>query len=427
MGEKYFGVDFAHIERVTAIAEPPLGRTQFYAVILQADREFDFGRFAPELTRHTVPGQIYDRPCLVSKHPTLPCWMIVKQKVLIGASRATLEKLLDQRREKNQGVPAKLVANHPPSDDLYVGVDVAALREWLKFGLMRARLEAPEDTRRFFHIPYLVQSAELTFNLGTARRSSLMAHAATKSDADQLELLLDEAIQLAKTRMRSSWGAQFDKLLGSEDPIKRATAAYGDRMSNTFAGLVRPARQDNSFVVTDKARLSNAAKFAVWVDVIVSAIEAAWGGAARPQRAEYSISFRSSGLVRSACHLTKSSTARRCSCDRTNAASASRLCQGLHCAPSLLLRLTVGTREVTSFGPGTFNPWVERSNYSVLKTRAAFGVDPVRSDCPTQICEGRFRLSFASRIATPYRTFEPICCHRCRNLGPLQSHCSRAN
>ena len=287
-GEKYLGMGLKHITRATAVGEPPLGTTPYYAVILQADQAFDFDDLAPELIQHTQPGKIAGRDCLVSQHPMLPCLMILKQKTLVVGSQGMLEKLFDGNREKAGGVLAKLVARQPSGDDLYVAVDLMALRPLIQLGLMQAQGEAPPEMQPLFQAPSLLESVELTLNLDSAQPSKLAVHTASAAEATQLEKLIQAGIQAAQAQMKGEMETQLAALRASDDPIQRAFAAYADRMSNVYTGMFQPKRDGNSFVLfetsaTESAQLTTVAVIGVLVALLLPAVGSAREAARRNQ------------------------------------------------------------------------------------------------------------------------------------------------
>ena len=287
-GEKYLGMGLKHITRATAVGEPPLGTTLYYAVILQADQAFDFEKLAPELIQHTQPGKIAGRDCLVSQHPMLPCLMILKQKTLVVGSQGMLEKLFDGNREKADGVLAKLVARQPSGDDLYVAVDLVALRPLIQLGLMQAQGKAPPEMQPFFQAPGLLESVELTLNLNSAQPSKLVAHTAGAAEATQLQELIQAGIQAAQAQMKGEMETQLAQLRASDDPIQRAYAAYADRLSNVYTGFFQPKRDGNSFVLfetsaTESAQLTTVAVIGVLVALLLPAVQQAREAARRAQ------------------------------------------------------------------------------------------------------------------------------------------------
>ena len=91
--------------------------------------------------------------------------MVLKEKTLVAASQGMLKKLMKSDRPKAEGVLADLVASHSPGDDLYLAVDLKALRPLIQLGMMGASQEVPPEFKKFLDIPTLLESAEFTLHL----------------------------------------------------------------------------------------------------------------------------------------------------------------------------------------------------------------------------------------------------------------------
>ena len=287
-GVKYIGMDPANIVRAIVVGEPLMGPTPYYAVVLQANQSWDLNRLSPELRSHTRGGKIAGRDCLVSLNPALPCFMVLKEKTLIAASQGMMEKLMNRDRPSAEGVLADLVAARQAGDDLYAAVDLKALQPLIELGLMQARQETPPEFQKFLEIPSLLESVELAVNLTGERPSSLVASAADSADAEKLEQLIVEGVQLARANMQAGMAAQLEQLRSSDDPVERAMAAYADRMSGNYGNAFAPKRDGERFVVFDTAgadgsQLASVAIIGVLVALLLPAVQAAREAARRTQ------------------------------------------------------------------------------------------------------------------------------------------------
>ncbi|WP_425398800.1 DUF1559 domain-containing protein [Aeoliella sp.] len=280
-GEKYLGLDIAHITRAVAVIEPPLGMNMYYAVYLEADEPWDLDQLSPELKAHTEPGEIAGRACLVSREPSAPCFMVLKQTTLVAASQGMLEKLLAADRQPADSVLAELVEKHSADDDLYVAVDLEALRPFINMGLMQASQDAPPEARNFLNIPLLLQSAELTATLDGSIPSRLAFHTSNDSDAAQVEGMLEEAVDLAKANMRG----ELARLQTSDDPVERAMAAYSERVMGVYMDMFVPKREGTTFVLFDtsegNAQMGAVAVTGILVALLLPAVTAAREAARR--------------------------------------------------------------------------------------------------------------------------------------------------
>lgn len=284
-GEKYLGLDLAHVTRVVAVVEPPLGTNIYYALYLEADQSWDLKQLSPELTADTEPGEIGGKPCLVSKVASAPCFMVLRETTLVAASKGMLDKLTAADREPADSVLAELVDQHTAADDLYVAVDMEALRPLINLGLMQASQEAPPQARKFLNIPLLIQSGELTLTLDGSMPSRLAFHTSNDLDAEQVEGLLDEAVEFARNNMRAEMEPQMARLRESDDPVERSLAAYGDRVMGVYLDMFVPKREGNTFVLLDTtgggSQMGSVAVIGVLVALLLPAVQAAREAARR--------------------------------------------------------------------------------------------------------------------------------------------------
>lgn len=285
-GEKYLGMDPAHIERAVAVVEPPLGTKLFYALFLEADQPWDLEKLSPDLTAHTTPGEILGKPCLVSSDPSAPCLMVLNETMLVAATQGMLEKLMGPDRGKAESLLVDLAINHPANDDLYVAVDMEGLRPLISIGLFQAAQQAPPEMHKFLEIPSLLQSAELSATLDGTVPSRLVFHTANEADATKLEGLLEDGVQLARAKIRQDMEAQMSQMRQSGDPVEQAMAAYSDRMMDSYLNLFVPKRDGNSFVLFDSStgggnQFASAGVIGVLVALLLPAIQAAREAARR--------------------------------------------------------------------------------------------------------------------------------------------------
>lgn len=285
-GEKYLSMDIAHVVRAVAVVEPPLGTQVNYAVFLQADQAWNLQALSQELTGHTQPGEIMNRQCLVSAHPAMPCYMVLNEKMLIAGSQGMLEKLMGKGRGKADSVLSRLATNHSGGDDLYVAVDMEGLRPLISLGLMQAASQSPPEIQRFFEIPTLLQSAELTATLDGSQPSRLAVHAASESEASQIESMMGDAVELMKTQMRSEMDSNMAAMRTSADPVEQSVAVYMDRLMDGYMDLFVPEREGNSFVLFDTSetggkQVGAVAVIGILVALLLPAVQAAREAARR--------------------------------------------------------------------------------------------------------------------------------------------------
>lgn len=286
VGEKYLGIDLAHLSKVTVAVEPPLGTNLFYAVFLEADQPWKLAQLSPELTQHTQAGDIRGRACLLSQEPMAPSFMQLKDNLILIGSQGMLEKLAGGKSQPSDSVIASLVAAQPSTDDLYVAIDLEGLRPLISLGLMQSAQQLPAEYQRFLQIPNLLESAELKLNVNATRPSSLYVHCGSESNAGQVEGLLQDAVELAKSQMGSEMDAQLSAMRTSDDPVQQATAAYADRALGVYLNMFVPQRRGSSFVLLDTGgggdgQMASVAVVGVLVALLLPAVQAARAAARR--------------------------------------------------------------------------------------------------------------------------------------------------
>jgi hypothetical protein len=285
-GEKYLGMDPANIERAVLVVEPPLGANLFYAMFVEADKAWDLTKFDNELTAHTTPGDILGKPCLISDEPSAPCIMVLNEKMLVVASDGMLKKLMGPDRGKADSILVDLATKRGTQDDLYVAVDMVGLRPLISLGMLQAAQQAPPETHKYFDIPSLLESAELSVTLDGSVPSRLLFHAANESDAAKVETLLDEGVELARTQMRADMEAQLSQMRASDNPVEQAMAAYSDRMMDGYLKMFVPKRDGNTFVLFDTSagggsQIASVGVIGVLVALLLPAVQAAREAARR--------------------------------------------------------------------------------------------------------------------------------------------------
>lgn len=285
-GEKYLGMDPANIERAVLVVEPPLGANLFYAMFVEADKAWDLKKFDAELTAHTAPGEVLGKPCLISQVPSAPCIMVLNEKMLVVASEGMLKKLMGPDRGKAESVLVDLAVKRGTQDDLYVAVDMVGLRPLISFGMLQAAQQAPPETHKFFDIPSLLESGELSLTLDGTVPSRVSFHAANESDAAKVETLLDEGVELARTQIRQDMEAQLSQMRASGNPVEQAMAAYTDRVMNGYLNLFVPKREGNTFVLFDTSKaggnqIASVGVIGVLVALLLPAVQAAREAARR--------------------------------------------------------------------------------------------------------------------------------------------------
>lgn len=286
--QKYLGVPATSIKSVVVVGEPLLGTTPFYAAFLESDSAWDLSKLHSEVVQHTTQGEVAGRACLISDNPMAPSFMVLKNNTLLAASPGMMEKLLQREKVSPDSVLLDLISRRDSGDDFYAAVDLQTLRPLINMGLMQPRQQTPREFDKFYDIPMYLQSAELALNLDGLRASQLVVHTATDSDADALEQLLSDGVDLFRAKMREGMDQQMAQLRVSTDPVERATAAYMERLSGEYTAMFVPKRNGTSFGIFDTQgssgqQMGSVAIIGIMVALLLPAVQAAREAARRNQ------------------------------------------------------------------------------------------------------------------------------------------------
>jgi hypothetical protein len=209
-------------------------------------------------------------------------------KTLVLAPDTTLRQLVETKAQPKSGPVIDRVHAAPAGSDLYVAVDVAALRPLMALGLMQAAQQLPPGTppevQQFFEAPNLISAAELTFNLSASDPMSLVVHANDDASAERLEQLVDTGMKLYQSQLKTQMAAQA----ASDDPMAQAMARYMERMSIQWADAFRPQREGAqlTFFKSEggdpaKQQLTQVAVIGILIALLLPAIQAAREAARR--------------------------------------------------------------------------------------------------------------------------------------------------
>ncbi len=289
-GLKNLGFDPADIEQAVAFAQMPSGESPQvdYGVAIKFLKPFKGAAIPAHLRAHAAPGDLAGRKYLQSRQPMLPSLYAPDAKTLVAAPDTTLRQLVESKDQPKSGSVIDRVHAAPPGSDLYVAVDVAALRPLMAVGLMQAAQQLPPGTppevQQFFEAPNLISAAELTFNVSASGPMSLVVHANDDASAERLEQLVDAGMQLYQSQLKAQMAAQAT----GDDPIAQAMARYMERMSVQWADSFRPQREGAklTFFKTEgddpaKQQLTQVAVIGILVALLLPAIQAAREAARR--------------------------------------------------------------------------------------------------------------------------------------------------
>ncbi len=278
-GQKELGIDPMTIEQFVVFAQTP---AQFagppgYGAAIRFSQPYQREGLLPMLLENSELTTLNNRPLYRAQAPFQPSVLLYDDTTLVIAPELVLPAMLAER------------ANRPPLADLlraakgqYHVSAVAHLdpvREMLNAAL-GAIPPPPPQFEKFLEIPQLVSKLELHVNYGGAIGSRLAAHSHNAAAARKLEALLIEGISIGKDMLLAAVAAEQQ----GDDPIELAMLRYMERLTNHFAEMLKPKREDDKVAITIKSD-STVATTGVLVALLLPAVQSAREAARRMQSA----------------------------------------------------------------------------------------------------------------------------------------------
>lgn len=296
--QKYAGLSAKSIERVTVVAEPPMGVQPYYAVAVDLAEPLSFDTLHPEvlefLAEFTTRTELEGRVCYQSKQPMAPSLYMPDDHTVWAAPTWMLNKLL--RQHAGGEVPSgplvkKMTSGEGNQNDLHAAVMLEPLRPFIQLGMMQARTEAEPRFHKYLDAVGLLKGVVLSVDLSGQRDTLLNVQANNADDAQQLEGLLDEFIEMIRADTFDDPLSPYAQLRASDDPVQQALADYMLRYHTEQINQFRPTRSgDTSFDIlrtkinsTGVEPLFMVATVGVLVALLLPAVQAAREAARRNQ------------------------------------------------------------------------------------------------------------------------------------------------
>jgi len=250
--EDFLGLPLDSIERVTVQADPPVGVTPQYAVVIDSTATVSFDRFRKEITEALTAGEIAGKPALLGPEdePLVPCVCLLDEQTLAIGPRWYLKRLARGVDGSGSELAAAMQPSAGEKQHLHAAVMLGPLRPLIEVGLMAARKNPDVQPEAYKYLDglLLLDRAVLTADFSGERESSLVVYADDREAGDRLESLLQEGVAYFSEQMERD-GA-LAELRQHEEPVVRAWAAYCDRMAAQQADSVAALREgDDAFVL----------------------------------------------------------------------------------------------------------------------------------------------------------------------------------
>lgn len=238
-GLKFLGFDPADVDEVVAFGEMTAQGMPSYGLTLKFNKPFKGSSISQQLRAHAQLGELNGKKYLQSRHPMMPSFYGPNNKTLVVAPDEAMRQLVEAQGQSISGPLLDRIRQVPAGNDLYVAIDVAALRPLAGMYLGMAAGQAPPDFRPFFDLPNLISALELSVNLSGPGPTSFVAHANDEAAAEQVLTLMNDASQKYQANLK----AQLAEQAASEDPIEQAFAQYADRVSGKWITPFMPTRE----------------------------------------------------------------------------------------------------------------------------------------------------------------------------------------
>lgn len=286
-GLKYLGIDPANVEQVTACVDPSNPTMPSFAVAVKFVQPLTGLQLPDDLKAHTKPDQLNGKKYLKSEQPMLPSFYAPDKQTLLIAPDETLKSLIGPPAPAKVSLPFLDRVRKVRSDnDLYAAVDLATLRPFIQMGLMQAQRDMPPEAMPFVDAVNKLSAVELTLNLSKAAPSSLIVHANGEAAAKEVEIVLADAVEKAREKMRADMAPQA----ASDDPVERSVAQYMERVSGKWTESFIPKRDGSTFTIfrvegasTPQQQYANVAVVGILIALLLPAVQAAREAARRNQ------------------------------------------------------------------------------------------------------------------------------------------------
>jgi hypothetical protein len=280
-GKKELGVDPVDVERVVLVAEPPQAGSppSFGAVAYFSKPYGELGAIEPLLQR-TVEAELDGKAYRRGRGMMDFSLYMPDDKTLIIAHDPLLRKMLANRQSPSDGPVSTLLRKEKAAQqDLIAVLSVGPLRPLVAGDLARVPLPPPFVGLK--RVPDLLSAVEVKFNMTGDQEMALIAYAEDEDAAKEIEKLIDSLIRTARQMM----AAEMAKDLASDDPVERALAQYGRRMSERIFEMMRPTRIGDRLELSGSGRdqSSQIATIGILIALLLPAVQAAREAARRAQ------------------------------------------------------------------------------------------------------------------------------------------------
>ena len=179
----------------------------------------------------------------------LPSLYAPNNRTLVAVPDELLRQFVESPQGPKSGAMMDRLRSMPGGSDLYIAVNITALRPLVMIGLARSGEPIPPDAKPFLDAFNLIDSAELTVNLSKAGATSLVVHANDDNAAQKVESILADMAAKYQAKMKEAVAKQKT----SDDPVERAAAQYAERFRPLDEAVHAGARRQQADVLSPRS------------------------------------------------------------------------------------------------------------------------------------------------------------------------------
>jgi prepilin-type processing-associated H-X9-DG protein len=225
-GLQYLGVNPADVDEATVFLDQINPIAPMYGATIKFNKPFRASSLPPRVRPFSKLADFNGKKYLQSANTMWPSFYGVNSQTLVIAPDPVLRNLIETHEAAQSGGLIDRVRQTPTGNDLYIAVNVAALRPLIQMGLSQS--PAKEQAQQAEAMLNGVAAAEVTLNLAGPGPISVVLHANDETSAQQLEQTV------AAVAMMLQSPPPADPQTGMVDPVQQALAQYKQRMSQFF-------------------------------------------------------------------------------------------------------------------------------------------------------------------------------------------------
>jgi hypothetical protein len=236
LSEDELGFDVTKMKKFLAVVEKPISMENppgFGIVMEFGEAQSVSDNLTRGMQKGTLQGKVYYRP----QGEGQPGILVVDEKTIMIGLQPTLESMLRSSGAKSKLI--ELVARKNTGDHIQIFADIEALRPFVKENFGAQLRQIPPAFAGLAELPFQIDSARLTMNLGDKSNVALALAANDQDSAIAATDSIVEAIELGRQMIV----AQLMSEMGEENPrLRDAAEQYFARVGNKIVAILKPER-----------------------------------------------------------------------------------------------------------------------------------------------------------------------------------------